>query len=148
MLLTSFAFCCLLAGCGSSSLTASSSTTDVVTTPNYPSNYPTSTSCQWKITAPSGYVVQLKFTNFKIYGSLSGSCTSSLYDSLSIYDSSYAQSSKLLGKYCGSYVPGNLVSQGRYMFLKFSANSLYGRSGIRIEYKAVIDPGECLFKEV
>lgn len=121
-------------------LTASSSLEKVLTSTYYPFNYPLSTTCTWRITAPYGYNVQLSFTDFNTYSSsYSGTC-SSLSHYLQIDDSSSEYSSKRLGKYCGSSLPAKVVSSGRYLYLKFVSSSYYNsRKGFRLLYKAIKD---------
>ncbi|KXJ21297.1 Deleted in malignant brain tumors 1 protein, partial [Exaiptasia diaphana] len=61
--------------------------------PGHPSYYPSGTCKKWRITAPSGKLVQLKFISFDLYGY--PTCSKSSDDTLKIYDS--FSSSNLIG---------------------------------------------------
>ncbi|KAK3729262.1 hypothetical protein QZH41_011898, partial [Actinostola sp. cb2023] len=126
-------------GCGLSNLTAETGLAKYLTTPNFPDNYPGSLNCTWRITSPAGHLVQLIFTDFDTLRD-QGSLRSCKYsDSLNIYDS-HSEFVNLVGKYCGSTVPADVVSSGRYLYLTFSGVFYATRKGFRIEYRAVKKP--------
>ena len=45
----------------------------VITSPNYPNVYPNNRDCNWTISVPAGQQIAINFTDFHIYGSY-GSC--------------------------------------------------------------------------
>ena len=55
------------------------SSTGIITSPNYPGNYPNNRECVWTIIADTGTLVQLNVTNFSLE-----SGTSCPYDALEI----------------------------------------------------------------
>ncbi|KAI0235182.1 Exoskeleton protein RP43, partial [Lamellibrachia satsuma] len=58
------------------------------------------------------------------------------YDWVKIYDGSDA-TAPLIGTYCGTTVPGDIVSTGRAVFVSFASDYSVIRSGFRIRYSIV-----------
>ena len=137
-------FCYYPTVCGPLSLTAETGLAKYLTSPNFPDNYPGSLNCKWRITVPAGDLVQLIFTDFDTVRDQGSLRTCKYSDSLNIYDS-YSEL-LLVGQYCGSTVPGDVVSSGRYLYLTFSSSEYFAAAekGFRIEYKSV-KPGKNLY---
>ena len=92
-----------------------SSTTSLLTSPNYPSNYPPSSNCFWSLKRPSAsYGVRLTFNSF--YLEASSSCRD---DYVEIWDGDTFLSSTFVGKFCGTVIPPMIVSRYTYIFVKF-----------------------------
>lgn len=98
--------------------------------PSYPSHYPDSMLCTWKITAPSGKRVKLYFNYFRLE---SGVCSSNDY--LEVRDGSSSTSLKK-GTYCGSYAP-TITSSGRYLWLRFRSDAQLRYKGFQARYEVV-----------
>ena len=98
-----------------------SSTTKLLTSPNYPSNYTPSTNCFWSLKRPStSYGVQLTFYSFSLEAS--SSCRD---DYVEIRDGDNFFTSTFLGKFCGTRIPPIIVSRYTYLFVKFISDSDY-----------------------
>ncbi|XP_069479406.1 astacin-like metalloendopeptidase [Ambystoma mexicanum] len=98
-----------------------------VTSPNYPNQYPQSTSCTWNIIAPPGYKILLNLVS--ILFKPQNNCTR---DSLRIYDDT-KPSSALLGTYC-TPSPDTIVSYGSMLRLEFRSDRFADNSGFLVEY--------------
>ncbi|KAI0218535.1 Exoskeleton protein RP43 [Lamellibrachia satsuma] len=90
--------------------------------------YQNNENCWWKIQAPSGKRVRLRFDSF--YLESHSSCR---YDSVKIYDGTSA-SARMLGVYCGSNLPADIVSTGNSLYVKFRSDSSVTKAGFRIRY--------------
>ena len=112
-----------------------------LSSPNYPSQYPTGKTCVWEIIAPSEYYfIKIKFPSFDLQYNY-GSCSSTV-DSVEVRDGS-SSSSNLIDIYCQKNKPDwtkEIYSSGRYLYLKFKSDysqSLPTDSGFRIQYTTV-----------
>lgn len=93
-----------------------------IANPQYPSYFPDDIQCTWLIIAPKGSIIYLNFESFDV-GHI-GSCFSMNGDECSyvyVREGKY-ESSKDIGKYCGSRVPKKIVSTGRYLWIRFKAS--------------------------
>ncbi|XP_067046524.1 tolloid-like protein 2 [Acropora muricata] len=98
-----------------------SSTTKLLTSPNYPSNYPPSANCFWSLKRPStSYGVRLTFYLFSLEAS--SSCRD---DYVEIRDGDTFSTSMFIGKFCGTRIPPIIVSKYTYIFVKFISDSDY-----------------------
>ncbi|KAK3106526.1 hypothetical protein FSP39_021900 [Pinctada imbricata] len=112
--------------CGSDLTT----TTGIITSPNYPSNYPHNRDCIWTITAPQGNQILLNVTEFAL--EFHPNCN---YDYLEIRNGGYP-SSPLVGKYCGSTIDRIIRSHSNRLYIRFRTDvSQYAR-GFQIMYDA------------
>ena len=92
-----------------------------LTSPNYPYNYPPSTTCLWSLSRPSSpYAVKLTFHYFSLESS--SGCS---HDYLEIRDGDFYSRSTLIGKFCGSRQPPIIVSKYKYLFVKFVSDRDY-----------------------
>ncbi|XP_067046531.1 embryonic protein UVS.2-like isoform X2 [Acropora muricata] len=105
----------------------SSSSGGTLRSPSYPFDYPNNMMCTWTITAPSGLRIILTFNYFRLQ---SGPC--STYDELEVRDGSSSTSTRI-GTYCGSYAP-NIVSSGRYLWIRFHSDSSVRYKGFEARY--------------
>lgn len=92
--------------------------------PSYPSDYPNSMLCTWKITAPSGKRIKLSFNYFRLE---SGTCSSNDY--LEVRDGPSSTSLRK-GTYCGSNAP-TITSSGRYLWLRFRSDAQLSFKGFQ-----------------
>ncbi|XP_025100659.1 deleted in malignant brain tumors 1 protein-like [Pomacea canaliculata] len=95
--------------------------------PDYP-NYPNNSSCQWLITAPTGYIVRV--TLLKV--SLDECC-----DYLNFMDGMSALAPSL-GRFYALPSQRLLNSSGQYMYINFSTNGIPRRGGFNLYYEAVL----------
>ncbi|CAM9531973.1 unnamed protein product [Lampetra fluviatilis] len=87
----------------------------VMTSPNYPANYPGYRECIYTITVGAGRQIALNFTDFLLEGPGNGNCP---FDYLEIRNGGY-ETSPLVGKYCGTSAPPLLLSHGNKLWFKF-----------------------------
>ena len=120
--------------------------TGVVSSPNYPNNYPDSIERSYIIEVEEGLIVALQFTAFDI--EYESTCR---YDHLAITDSN---GRSLMEKGCGtdgsivigdqsidSSLPPNITSTSNMVDIHFSSDSGRRGSGFRIKWTAVT-PGK------
>ncbi|XP_075421849.1 embryonic protein UVS.2-like isoform X2 [Ascaphus truei] len=110
-------------GCGGN-LTAPSG---VITSPNYPDNYPSKSYCHWNITTSSR--ITITFTDFDVE-SISG-C---LWDYVRVISEPFRNDSSLIPNYCGTLLPPSFTSYGRSMQVVFVSDRSVERRGFRLVY--------------
>uniref|UniRef100_A0A8C0J8V6 Cubilin n=1 Tax=Chelonoidis abingdonii TaxID=106734 RepID=A0A8C0J8V6_CHEAB len=97
--------------------------TGVLTSPNYPRNYPVKTECIYRIRVETNKQIALHFTNFILEGNKF--CSS---DYVEIRDGGY-ETSPVLGKYCGSTLPPVIISHSNRLWIKFVSDVYGTRTG-------------------
>ena len=75
-------------------------------------------------------IIRLEFVRFDVQ--FSATCS---YDKVSVYDSD--NSSTLLGTYCGSMLPGDIISGRNSLFVSFESDRTLTASGFEIKYDAI-----------
>ncbi|KAI1888818.1 hypothetical protein AGOR_G00172670 [Albula goreensis] len=93
------------------------SPTGVLTSPNYPSNYPVNRQCIYRIVVGVNMQIMLNFTSFYLEGTFPH-CS---YDYVEIRDGGY-ETSPLIGKYCANQRPPLLVSHSNRLWIKFRSD--------------------------
>ena len=107
----------------------------MVTSPNYPNNYPNYLEKTETIQVEKGLIISLQFTAFDIEW-----CDSTCdYDHLTITD---GDGTTLMEKSCGTTIPADIRSTSNIVKLVFSTGSKFTRSGWSVSWSAVT-PGEC-----
>ncbi|KAK3702957.1 hypothetical protein QZH41_012403, partial [Actinostola sp. cb2023] len=102
------------------------------TSPGYtdPKHYPNNADSTWYITVPSGYRVELEFTDFELEKS---ECTN---DYVNVYNG-FESDARLLGHYCGTSPPKNGVrSTSRYMRVLFRSDYYDTYRGFKAKWTA------------
>lgn len=102
---------------------------------NYPFDYPPSTTCLLSLERPSSLAaVRLSFTTFSL--EVTSGCTD---DYVEIRDGDKYSSSTLIGRFCGSRLPPIIVSNYKYLFVKFVSDSDYypSRRKFLATYRAI-----------
>ncbi|KAK7501503.1 hypothetical protein BaRGS_00007307 [Batillaria attramentaria] len=137
-------------GCNGLPLSMTSSP-GVVTSPGYDgiTPYAGHQTCQWIITAPEGYVVDLSITDFEM--EWSNGCS---FDYLNVY---YGQNlSAPDERLCGERIKSELTSTNNTVVLKFASNAQVGGVGFNLTYHwhppipqcsesdFTCSPGECI----
>ncbi|EFP00113.1 hypothetical protein CRE_18785 [Caenorhabditis remanei] len=110
----------------------------IVTSPNYPENYPDNKSCGTLIHVAEGHVISLEFLAFN---------TEDSYDTLSVFDGN-STSFPHLGTYSGKTVPPTITSSSNSLYLYFSSDlvnnypgySALFVSGVSSDYKRGVLP--------
>ena len=107
--------------------------TGVVTSPNYPDNYPNNLLKTKWIEVEQGLILSLQFTAFDIESH--SSCD---YDHLTIMDN---DGTTLMEKSCGNSLPADITSTSNIVKLVFKTNSSDTRPGWSVSWSAVT-PGQ------
>ncbi|XP_078494029.1 cubilin [Ciona intestinalis] len=111
--------------CGFNSV--ATSTSQPITSPNYPNNYPNNADCTWTITASDGMRVQLNLIRF---------LTETNYDYITI-----SSDGTQLARISGTYLNRIYTSIGNSMTLRFTSDRSVTRSGFKatfVEYMPVV----------
>ncbi|KAK3591496.1 hypothetical protein CHS0354_031603 [Potamilus streckersoni] len=95
------------------------------------SMYHTNILCTVSLQANIGSKLEISFIHFDVEGN--SLCS---WDSLQIFDGAN-DTGTLLGKLCGSSLPGSLVSTGRYLFLKFVSDQIIVKTGFKAKISIV-----------
>ncbi|XP_017881696.1 cubilin [Ceratina calcarata] len=100
----------------------------VIRSPEYPRAYPNRKECTWIIEAPNRQRIILNITHFELEGQ-----TNCLFDYLEIRNGGY-DNSPLIGKYCGTNIPTEIISQTNKLYLKFVSDQSRSFPGFYIEW--------------
>uniref|UniRef100_A0A3B4TQ07 Procollagen C-endopeptidase enhancer 2b n=1 Tax=Seriola dumerili TaxID=41447 RepID=A0A3B4TQ07_SERDU len=103
--------------------------TGVIGSQGYPGVYPPNTKCVWRITVPEGKVVVLSFRFIDLESD--NLCR---YDYVDVY-SGHANGQRL-GRFCGTFKPGALVSTGNKMLLQMVSDANTAGSGFLAVFSA------------
>jgi len=93
----------------------------IITSPDYPSNYPNNKECDWTIRVPSGQKVRIVFDKF---------VTEFYHDPVKIYDGANG-SSKLIKQISGSSIPAEIISTGNQLHITFKSDHSITGEGFR-----------------
>ncbi|XP_042333248.1 procollagen C-endopeptidase enhancer 1 [Sceloporus undulatus] len=93
----------------------------------FPSPYPPSKTCTWTITVPEGQVVMLSFRVFDMEPD--PICR---YDYLEVYNGHLATDSQRLGRFCGTFRPGAVLSTSNRMMLRMASDDGVGGRGFLV----------------
>ncbi|XP_045117385.1 cubilin-like [Portunus trituberculatus] len=101
----------------------------IITSPNYPQNYPDSRICEWTITAVRGHQIHLNFLHMEVEPS-----THCDFDAVEIRNGRYA-TSPLLAKVCGlnTTVP-DIYSHSHQLYIKFTADYSVTYRGFKLQW--------------
>lgn len=109
--------------------------TTIIQSPNWPEHYRPNRECQWLIKTDESHQVSLKFDAFDLEAH--DSCA---YDYVELSDGDES-SSNLIGRFCGNRVPGQLLSSGSSLLIRFVSDSDVSRGGFFANLQAELD--EC-----
>eukprot|EP00795_Rhopilema_esculentum_P014104 gene14104-5092_t len=112
-------------GCGG---TVNADIPGVITSPNYPRNYPHNTECIWLLRGTPGRQITFTFTNFDIE-----SHSSCRYDFVEVRQGDNSNSS-LAGRYCGTNLPNTVTSFGNSLYVRFLSDTSSSGTGFRATY--------------
>ncbi|PIK43871.1 bone morphogenic protein 1 [Apostichopus japonicus] len=103
----------------------------VITSPNFPDNYPKRKQCSWHIIATPGHRVELDFDEFDLEAHQE--CA---YDHVRIYDGD-SDERLGLGTFCGHHLPDDILSSGNHMFISFYSDASVSRPGFSARHRTV-----------
>ncbi|MEQ2166662.1 Procollagen C-endopeptidase enhancer 2 [Goodea atripinnis] len=101
----------------------------VIGSQGYPGVYPPNTKCVWRITVPEGKVVILSFRFIDLESD--NLCR---YDYVDVH-SGHAKGQRL-GRFCGTFMPGALVSTDNKMLLQMVSDANTAGSGFLAVFSA------------
>ncbi|XP_074859501.1 CUB domain-containing protein 2 [Carettochelys insculpta] len=105
----------------------------VITSPDYPENYPNNAECRWIIRAVPNSVIKLAFVDFQMENN--EGCN---FDYVAIYDGP-TMGDAHLSHYCGTVKPPDIVSSTHELLVVFKSDFNIGGRG----FKANFFSGEC-----
>ncbi|KAG7457156.1 hypothetical protein MATL_G00243480 [Megalops atlanticus] len=103
----------------------------VIGSEGYPGVYPPNSKCVWKITVPEGKVVALSFQFIDLE-----SDPLCKYDYVDVY-SGHANGQRL-GRFCGTFRPGALVSNTNKMLVQMVSDANTAGSGFLATFSAIL----------
>lgn len=120
-------------------LEAESEDTGVISSNHIASQYRDNARCEWVIRPPVGKFVHLRFTRFNLeVASIMTFC----YDSLGIHDG-LVEEDDLIVEACGTDSPNVLGSTVGPLFLHFSSDDAFQKSGFEAEWFILPYPSVC-----
>ncbi|XP_075232242.1 cubilin [Lycorma delicatula] len=104
----------------------------IITSPNYPNNYPSHKECVWFIKVAAHHQIQLHIESFKLEPH--SQCK---FDFLEIRNGG-TEASPLIGKFCDSKIPKNITSFSNQLLLKFTSDVTGDDKGFKITWDGTI----------
>ena len=103
----------------------------------YGTEYPPNASCDWIITVPAPKIVRLSFERVDL--EWTSGCTA---DYVEVLDGSTGYS-RSKGRFCGSTIPQDVLSTGRYMRVRFRSDSVFSDNlGFKATFTAEDKPSK------
>ncbi|XP_030285612.1 procollagen C-endopeptidase enhancer b [Sparus aurata] len=102
----------------------------IVASEGFPSYYKPNSKCTWYITVPEGHVVMLSFRLFDMEAD--PTCR---YDYLDVYNG-HSRLIQKLGRFCGTFRPGALISTSNTMMLEMVSDDATGGRGFLASFSA------------
>ncbi|KAM6959935.1 procollagen C-endopeptidase enhancer b [Tautogolabrus adspersus] len=102
----------------------------IVASEGFPSPYKPNSKCTWFITVPEGHVVMLSFRLFDVEAD--PTCR---YDYLDVYNG-HSRLVQKLGRFCGTFRPGALISTSNTMMLEMVSDDATGGRGFLAAFSA------------
>uniref|UniRef100_A0A3P8SDW1 Procollagen C-endopeptidase enhancer b n=1 Tax=Amphiprion percula TaxID=161767 RepID=A0A3P8SDW1_AMPPE len=102
----------------------------IVASEGFPSFYKPNSKCTWYITVPEGHVVMLSFRLFDMEAD--PTCR---YDYLDVYNG-HSRLVQKLGRFCGTFRPGALISTSNTMMLEMVSDDATGGRGFLASFNA------------
>ncbi|PVD37829.1 hypothetical protein C0Q70_00431 [Pomacea canaliculata] len=99
-------------------------------------NYDNRADCEWRLQADTGFRIQLKFRAFELEDE--HECA---YDAVSVYDGQ-SETDPLIGTYCGSEIPPDIVSNGEYLTIHFRTDDSIHWKGFYATYVLTEAPAQ------
>ncbi|KAH9505770.1 hypothetical protein Btru_055741 [Bulinus truncatus] len=110
----------------------------LITSPNFPQNYPDNVVCTWNITVATNQIINVKFTWLDLHIYYNPYCM----DNITFFDGPTDQYPRINNVYCGySFIDTSLDipirSKGNQMLVVFRSDSMGSRTGFNITYTAL-----------
>uniref|UniRef100_H3CP19 Procollagen C-endopeptidase enhancer b n=1 Tax=Tetraodon nigroviridis TaxID=99883 RepID=H3CP19_TETNG len=102
----------------------------IVASEGFPTPYKPNSKCTWYITVPEGHVVMMSFRLFDLEAD--PTCR---YDYLDIYNG-HSRLVQKLGRFCGTFRPGALISTSNTMMLEMVSDEATGGRGFLAYFNA------------
>ncbi|KAM4713970.1 LOW QUALITY PROTEIN: procollagen C-endopeptidase enhancer b [Anableps anableps] len=102
----------------------------IVASEGFPSYYKPNSKCTWYITVPESHVVMLSFRLFDMEAD--PTCR---YDYLDVYNG-HSRLVQKLGRFCGTFRPGALISTSNTMMLEMVSDDATGGRGFLASFNA------------
>uniref|UniRef100_H3CN13 Procollagen C-endopeptidase enhancer b n=1 Tax=Tetraodon nigroviridis TaxID=99883 RepID=H3CN13_TETNG len=102
----------------------------IVASEGFPTPYKPNSKCTWYITVPEGHVVMMSFRLFDLEAD--PTCR---YDYLDIYNG-HSRLVQKLGRFCGTFRPGALISTSNTMMLEMVSDEATGGRGFLAYFSA------------
>ncbi|XP_034418197.1 tumor necrosis factor-inducible gene 6 protein [Cyclopterus lumpus] len=102
----------------------------IIQSAGFPEEYQDEQICYWHIRVRLGQRIHLHFLEFDVEEDVG--C---LADYLDVYDS-YDDVSGFAGRFCGDYLPDDIISTGNVMTLKFLSDASVTAGGFQLQYVA------------
>ncbi|XP_026170914.1 procollagen C-endopeptidase enhancer b [Mastacembelus armatus] len=102
----------------------------IVASEGFPSHYKPNSKCTWYITVPEDHVVMLSFRLFDLEAD--PTCR---YDYLDVYNG-HSRLVQKLGRFCGTFRPGALISTSNTMMLEMVSDDATGGRGFLASFTA------------
>ena len=103
-------------------------TTGLIKPPKSNALYLPNQNCTWYITVTAGTAVRLTFTQFNLEAS--NACQNDYV----LVRNGHAKDSPILGRYCGTTVPGPVLASNNRVAVQFVTNSAVQASGFLLNY--------------
>ncbi|XP_072013253.1 uncharacterized protein [Amphiura filiformis] len=123
-----------------------------ISSPYYPDDYPYDADCQYNLTAPTGFNVELVIQDLEIetpewvYAVYSSNIPAGCpWDYLSVYDGPEADESRLIDVFCGSMIDvlePVIRSSGQYIYLEFKSDESGNYRGFQANF-TFLDIDDC-----
>ncbi|GFT29649.1 dorsal-ventral patterning tolloid-like protein 1, partial [Nephila pilipes] len=101
-----------------------------IVSPNYPQPYPYSADCEWLIQTSAGSLISLSIVDVDIEEH-----RECLYDYLQVFDGKTENSKSILRICNNQQSPGNLISSGNSLLVRFRSDSSHEAGGFHLSYQ-------------
>lgn len=111
--------------------------------PRWPNMYPAHASCRWRIIAPPGGTIRVRFSPLELEDHIGSSCKTA-YDKIDIYDGDFMASNHSR-TICGNGGNTEYTSIGNVVLVLFTTDSRVQAKGFRASYSFIIKTTTTLF---
>ncbi|XP_072037633.1 low-density lipoprotein receptor-related protein 12-like [Amphiura filiformis] len=134
-------------------INATSPTSGFISSPNYPSDYPTNATCTWIIQGPPDTKITLRSTDFDLQNPETRESTKICHDWLTTFEKKSGDLQDDAGEiYCGDHAIKRYQSTGNYLWIQFRSDGSRSNKGFNITYSTacsgndiLCNNGECVY---
>lgn len=109
----------------------------VITSPDYPENYPNNAECRWIIRAVPNSIIKLVFADFQMENN--EGCN---FDYVAVYDGP-TMGNMHLSHYCGNMKPPDIVSSTHELLVVFKSDFNIGGRGFKAYFFSGMEATAC-----